>query len=446
MSNKLVNTIAAKSMSTMYLESELADVHFIFPNDDQSERVPAHKAILASTSPVFKAMFFGPLKENDTVKITDSNTDAFKEFLQLFYLFEVTLSIGNIEEIVRLADKYDMLESCATLLEANITTENILWCYQFAIALNNAELKEFCESRIQKHIFNIIKSEKFLHCSRDVVRNILKLDTLDCDEIQLFNACIEWAKASCQKNGLDETNSVNLKNQLDSCFYLIRFSAMEAEEIADILQIKLIEGLFRGHELADIWRAKWTKKPVPELFSNKERSKPVYTWNATNILLGNRLLKSGSRTKRIHLKDSSVFFSSNEHILLGEIHFATISSESKSSKSCSINIIECIIDNAEDSEDSEDSEWSSQFKSSKSLYTKNYNEPPTLLSLDKPIVIQSHKVYQIRFTFSHECYASYLHYRTASEVSLNDKIKISFHPSPNDAAGFVSKLYFNQIE
>lgn len=100
MSNKLVNARASETMSKMYLKSEFANVHFTFPNDDQAEILPAHKCILATASLVFAAMFYGPLKEDATVAITDSNASAFKEFLQLFYWPEVELSIENIIEIV----------------------------------------------------------------------------------------------------------------------------------------------------------------------------------------------------------------------------------------------------------------------------------------------------------------------------------------------------------
>ena len=85
MNCQFVNPLAAQCTSGLYLKSELADVHFTFPAIG-SEKVSAHKLILASGSSVFKAMFYGQLKEGDTVEITDSNASAFKELLQFFYL------------------------------------------------------------------------------------------------------------------------------------------------------------------------------------------------------------------------------------------------------------------------------------------------------------------------------------------------------------------------
>lgn len=79
------NAFANNLLSNMYLKSDFADVKFTFPNDNCCEEVPAHKAILATASPVFGAMFYGALKEHDVVSIADSTANAFKEFLQFIY-------------------------------------------------------------------------------------------------------------------------------------------------------------------------------------------------------------------------------------------------------------------------------------------------------------------------------------------------------------------------
>lgn len=128
------NNFVADSASKLYLHSGSADVHFEFQTADEVIKVPAHKAILAITSQVFHAMFFGQLKEGDVVKIVDCDAEAFKEFLQLFYLPQVSISKENVESVIRLADKYDMLtrlNACAELLGNGLTKENAIWRYEF---------------------------------------------------------------------------------------------------------------------------------------------------------------------------------------------------------------------------------------------------------------------------------------------------------------------------
>lgn len=275
MSAQFALPFANETTSKLYLESDLADIHFVFPNDDdQIAKVPAHKVILASASPVFKEMFYGLVKEGVTVEITDSNANAFKEFLQIIYLSDVTLTTGNIKEMVRLADKYDILDCFnATAIERQLTNENMVYGYQLAIALNNSKLKEFCEKQMRKFTNDVLKSAGFLQCSHEVLENILQQNALDCTEADLFHACISWAKFQCQNNGLEKPNSVDLKKQLGECFHLIRFDAMDDEEIQEILSNKDYRSIFTQDEV-ELMQAKCDKLQLESRMEPKTMGQP----------------------------------------------------------------------------------------------------------------------------------------------------------------------------
>ncbi|XP_055317745.1 BTB/POZ domain-containing protein 3-like [Sitodiplosis mosellana] len=173
----------------MYLDTELADVKFVCTNDDESQLVPAHKNILSSQSPVFRAMFYGKLKEKDKVEIPDATVAGFKEFLQFFYLGEVTLTMENIEEVARLADKYDMLgrlNNYAATFINKLTMDNMCWGYQLAIIIKHEQLKAYCEKHICTFTGDLFKSATFQHCDQKTLKQILELETLMCDEIDIF--------------------------------------------------------------------------------------------------------------------------------------------------------------------------------------------------------------------------------------------------------------------
>lgn len=439
MSSKLPNAAAANLLSKMYLRSELADVHFVFPNDDRGEKLPAHRVILASESSVFNAMLFGPLKEREIVKITDSTARAFKEFLQFFYLPEVTLSIENIGEVVRLADKYDVLEyfePYAAFLEDNLTIENMLWGYQLAITLDDAQLKEFCEMHIQQSVSEMIKSPMFLHCSHDVIEHILKLDTLECDGVQLFNACIEWAKKACQTNGLDATNSVNLKNQFGSCFYMIPFSSMKSEQIVTILKSKLIT----KDELADILRLRRNNRPKSNLFSHHPRLTPVYMWDRNKILVANQVPVPGHPEMMSIHKQESTWFSSNHRVVLGKIDTIRLAYSPLSPPTFNIRIVE-----------HEEGNFTTDARTKLLYLNKNINIEKWY-TLPKAIAIQPRKMYEIRFEYSSHKNIAPRHRGgwEVSEVKLDDNISIGFHRHPselnNPRRGLVTDLHFNRIE
>lgn len=58
MNNSLKNDIECW---VLLIDRNLADVSFIFKVNGSIRKVPGHKLISAALSPVFKAMFYGPI-------------------------------------------------------------------------------------------------------------------------------------------------------------------------------------------------------------------------------------------------------------------------------------------------------------------------------------------------------------------------------------------------
>lgn len=232
MDNKLKINSVTNSSAKLYLNRERADFYFIFSN----EIVPVNKCILAAASPVFRDQFYGPTKiTGDSMAMDDSTSEEFKEFLQLFYLNEITFTKENVYEVTRLVTKYGMVEclsSVAELLANQLTMDNILWTYKWAITCKYEKLKQCCEKYIGMTIHDVFQSDAFKRCDRDVLQGILENDKLCCKETDVLDACLLWARYACQKNGLDETNAINLGNQLGDCLYLIRFGTLKIEELA----------------------------------------------------------------------------------------------------------------------------------------------------------------------------------------------------------------------
>lgn len=61
---------------------EFTDCGFIFEVGDQLTKIAAHTNLLAVSSPVFKAMFYGDLKEEQPVKITDISLETFQKLIE----------------------------------------------------------------------------------------------------------------------------------------------------------------------------------------------------------------------------------------------------------------------------------------------------------------------------------------------------------------------------
>ncbi|CAA3031190.1 BTB POZ domain-containing At1g55760 [Olea europaea subsp. europaea] len=112
--------------------------------------IPAHRAVLASRSPVFRSMFSHDLKEKEmsAVNISDMSVEACQAFLSYLY--------GNIENeqflthrlpLLRAADKYDisdLKEACHESLLEDIDTRNVLERLQNASLYQLPKLKTSC--------------------------------------------------------------------------------------------------------------------------------------------------------------------------------------------------------------------------------------------------------------------------------------------------------------
>lgn len=73
----------------MFMSEIMSDVHFLLGTKESTEgqvRVPAHKYVLATSSSVFFAMFYGSLAEKkEEIEIPDVEPSAFITMLRLVF-------------------------------------------------------------------------------------------------------------------------------------------------------------------------------------------------------------------------------------------------------------------------------------------------------------------------------------------------------------------------
>ncbi|XP_031634316.1 BTB/POZ domain-containing protein 6-B-like [Contarinia nasturtii] len=441
MTSALYNSAASETTKKLYLNAEFADINFLFKKDDDfidATKLPANKAILAVLSPVFNTMFYGSMKEKGDVKIVDADVNAFKEFLQFFYLTEVKLTMENIEAVARLADKYDIIDcvnACATFLEGQLTMDNMIWGYQLAVFLKNDALIEFCEKKIGESPKTVFVSDAFLRCDKQTLEHILELN-LTCSELDIFNACLIWAKHACNQNGLDENNLENFKVQLGDCLKSIRFDEMKIDEFT-MLYVSY-KALFTADEFEDIMLSLTVKEYKPKIFIRNPRR---YTWNRDRILYCKRKCTSGIQQKALHMPER-VSFTSNNPLLLGEINtFSLVGSYNYDMHSNSVKITITELE-------------SHTFHSNspkKILYegiAKSWINNQMNFTLPEPILIKPQILYEIQLELS--CYFSFSSSILKPIVEMDGELIIHFHRNPsldydNSCCSWVSQIGFNRI-
>lgn len=120
------NALPSKIGEKLYLDVDSADVFFVLPSKSGGiERVPAHRNILGVISPVFKSMFYGPIEHEGDWHVPNVTLAAFKEFLQFFYLENVTIAAENMTDVSKLRKHY-LNDDSMGLLEDNFKTSLVL--------------------------------------------------------------------------------------------------------------------------------------------------------------------------------------------------------------------------------------------------------------------------------------------------------------------------------
>ncbi|XP_074582262.1 BTB/POZ domain-containing protein At1g55760-like [Curcuma longa] len=112
--------------------------------------IGAHRAVLATRSPVFDSMFSYDLreKEHSTINISDMSFDACQAFLNYIYgNFQLEEFMMHRIALLGAADKYDisdLKEACHESLAEDIDTRNVLERLQVAHLHHLSKLKSSC--------------------------------------------------------------------------------------------------------------------------------------------------------------------------------------------------------------------------------------------------------------------------------------------------------------
>ncbi|KAF5818349.1 putative chromatin remodeling & transcription regulator BTB-POZ family [Helianthus annuus] len=132
-----------------------------------SAPVPANKAVLASRSPVFRAMLETEMEESlsGTIKLSDVSYDALRTFVNYLYTAEACLDDDMACNLLILADKYEVKHLktyCEKFLISKLIWETSLISYSFAHQHNAKNLIDASLSLILDNMDKLSKREEYL--------------------------------------------------------------------------------------------------------------------------------------------------------------------------------------------------------------------------------------------------------------------------------------------
>lgn len=240
----------------------------------ESERIRAHRYVLASASPKYAAQFYGLQPDEGEIHVPNVLASAFNEFLQLFYKDAINLTPGNIEAVLDLAKQSlvdEFVGTCVRFIREKIIRQNVCEAYRLAILYDLQSLRIHCEEKIGASTKNVFASDGFLQCSQEMLLHILKLDCFNCMELNVFNACVAWAREVCKRQNIDDKDTKHLRDALGNVIHQIRFASIKVEQFVEVH--KSLKGFFTPDESIEImYMIGHLKGFKSELFNNNHRA------------------------------------------------------------------------------------------------------------------------------------------------------------------------------
>ena len=224
----------------------LSDVKFVVPaslNESETRKsqksIPAHKFVLAISSPVFFAMFYGEMAETaGTVQLPDCAYESLLELFRYLYCDDVKLSGSNVMQVIYLAKKYmvpSLADKCTEYLRKHLEASNVFSILPQAQKFEDKDLESRCWEVIESDTEQALISDEFLTLERSIVESVVKRDILKVKEVDLFRAVDRWATKELERQG--KTPSRKIKREIlgEEIVKAIRFSLMTEKEFASVV-------------------------------------------------------------------------------------------------------------------------------------------------------------------------------------------------------------------
>ncbi|CAN1130417.1 BTB/POZ domain-containing protein At4g08455 [Linum perenne] len=174
----------SSSVTPTHHGGKFSDVVLVASSDEgdgtPSLPVPAHKAVLASRSPVFKAMFENEMEESisGTIRISDVSYDALRAFVSYMYTAEARIDEQMACDLLVLAEKYQIKHLkayCEKYLVSKLNLDSSLMSYAFAHQHNASHMLEASLSLITENMDKLTKREEYLELVEKDARLVVEI-------------------------------------------------------------------------------------------------------------------------------------------------------------------------------------------------------------------------------------------------------------------------------
>ena len=220
----------------------LSDVKFVVPvsnGESETKVIPAHKFVLAISSPVFYAMFYGQIAETkDSIELPDCEYESLLELLRYMYSDEVTLTGSNVMHVLYLAKKYmvpSLADKCTKYLRDNLEASNVFSILPHVQKFEDKDLEHRCWVVIEMDTEEAVTSDEFVTLERSLVESVVKREKLNVKEVELFKAIDRWATIESERQGIVPDGGAKRRILGDEIVKAVRFPLMSLKEFSSVV-------------------------------------------------------------------------------------------------------------------------------------------------------------------------------------------------------------------
>ncbi|XP_073246952.1 BTB/POZ domain-containing protein 6-B-like [Porites lutea] len=316
----------------MFKNPLLSDIKFAFPSVNSEATIlaiPAHKYVLAVSSPVFFTMFYGDLAESgDSVNITDCDPDVFLRFLRFIYCDEASFEdIDSAIKVWRLADMYDLpslARECVKYLDGNMEPLDAFDVLTYARQFNDEEMEKACWEVIDYNAEVIVADESFLDVKQELLLLFVERSSARIQETTLFQALDGWAAKRCEEAGMT-VNGENKRGFMgEDLLKQFRFSLMSPSDFSDV--VMPTEILFLT-EVIDVFK-QFTSVSIPggfkfSLSPRKAADEPLFSFNTGEVQVPDQETMASGATSDVSNKTGLFTFAVKKDITLRGVVIVT---------------------------------------------------------------------------------------------------------------------------
>lgn len=223
--------------------------------EETNEIIPGHKFILKVSSTAFERAFKDKTKSESSFTVDQMSTETFEILLKFIYCGKTELTEDRLLDVFLASQVYELLEltdHVAERLAKTITRENVFEIEEKVRSYPHPIVSEAISEVVQSlptEAFNHDLAEKL---RKNSVELILKQDTLQIAELDLFDFLLGWTRVQAYRQGHNQGNSATghvLRQTMGDLLHLIRIPALDSK--AFLQRIASFE-LFNDQEVKDI--------------------------------------------------------------------------------------------------------------------------------------------------------------------------------------------------